>query len=282
MSASTATTPQKLTPEQKEAVEVFVSTLPHWRDYYVDQLPVTVFENNARFFTPAPLKKEFFPREPHWTWNRSNGTIVIDLYQQFRIRLAKFNSRRRKTAVQQQPSYKIWSYSVTVLQTNEEFSFIWCTKGKTRSHRDTTQKTEPQVPQKPKVEPQQVDKQEKPVPSEPKPISISSSTPSSQPTFTTGYSAPYQQPQQYSFAHHSAPQMQQNYSNAVQLQNQFSNLPPLSSYQQNYVPQVQQTVGYQEDTPTDSSSSSDISLADFKFLREFADPDIACQFGWDS
>merc|ERR1712137_1021245 len=131
---------QKLTPEQREAIEVFVSTLPVWRNYYVEQLPSTVFENNARYFTPIPLKKDNFPRESNWTWNRSNGSVVIDLYNQFRVKLSKYNSRQRKNSTQQQPSYKIWSYSVTVLQTKEHFAFIWCTKGKTRASRTTRPK----------------------------------------------------------------------------------------------------------------------------------------------
>lgn len=127
----------KLTPEQREAIEVFMSALPHWRELYVEQLPTSVFKNDSKFFAPTTLKKEFFPREAHWTWNKSNGTIIIDLQQQFRIRLAKYNSRRRKAMQTPQiPSYKIWSYSVTVLATGEEFSFIWCTKGKTRCARE--------------------------------------------------------------------------------------------------------------------------------------------------
>merc|ERR1712137_877068 len=89
-------------------------------------------ENNSYYFTPTSLKKDSFPRESHWTWNRSNGTIVVDVFKKFRISLAKFNSRRTKPNLPQ-PSYKIWSYSVTVLQTNEEFTFIWCTKGKNRN-----------------------------------------------------------------------------------------------------------------------------------------------------
>lgn len=126
----------KLSPEQKEALNIFLESLPKWKEFYVDQLPSKIFEDNSRYFTSAPIKKESFPREPHWTWNRSNGTISIDLLQQFRIRLAKFNSRKRRQAIQQQPSYKIWSYAVTVLDTNEEFSFIWCTKGKPRCQRE--------------------------------------------------------------------------------------------------------------------------------------------------
>ena len=113
---------------------MLVSCLPQWRSLSTTSPPSTTFEDNTCYFTAAPLKKASLPRDPTCSWNRSNGTVVLEVQKRFRVHLSKFNSRRKKNSPNQS-SHKIWTFAVTLIETGEEFAFVWCTNGKPRASR---------------------------------------------------------------------------------------------------------------------------------------------------
>ena len=122
---------QKLTREQKNAIQVYLSY-----EYSLDQLlPFTemlhkdsrLLPTNFVAFSYLPIQKSSIPKENSWSWNQSNVKITTAINEYTTLTLKKVSPRKLAGGSGCNPSFKIWLYEI--IKNNNKLYFIWCEKG---------------------------------------------------------------------------------------------------------------------------------------------------------
>lgn len=120
--------PSQLTPEYERALQVFTDSLASWEKCYTTSpINIPIVTDYKQFYT-APIRKQHLLSCRSWYWNQSNSKANVVIMNQFEVKICKFNSRRA-TPSDKAPSYKLWSFESTVLETKEKFYFVWCERG---------------------------------------------------------------------------------------------------------------------------------------------------------
>ena len=116
------------TPEQDNAFEVLKNNIQKFPELHVDRLPDRMVETNYMAFCTHCIYKEHLPRESWWHWNQSNSKVERN-FNNTKVILQKFNTRKKSSNDPRKISFKLWLYSIYNGEGQHVASFIWCERG---------------------------------------------------------------------------------------------------------------------------------------------------------
>lgn len=143
---SFSASPQSLTPEQDQAMEIVLNKLNQLESAYFggeqsQEPPVLepssftkMYKTGEFFFSKVSFNKDnlWRPNTKSWMWNQSSPKISWLLQtcgkNIFQIKAQKMNPRKFKNAPKA-PSYKIWVYLIEKPGAGQAFYALWCEKG---------------------------------------------------------------------------------------------------------------------------------------------------------
>ena len=127
----------QLNPEQKRAVDAFTASLRRKELLTIHKPTSSSYCINQRNFFSGHISTRSIPNENGWFWNVTHSTTQLCL-EEFHLELAFKKVIPRKSVKPehvnvQTPKYKLWLFHVTSKlphPDDEEFSFLWCERGK--------------------------------------------------------------------------------------------------------------------------------------------------------
>lgn len=116
-------------PEQERAFTVLKTSISNYRDMTVDYLPSKLLETDYKAFCKKSILKEALPHDFWWVWNQSNGKTERWLNDKIKVKIQKFNPRKKAGYKERNTPYKLWVFNMENAAGEFLISFIWCEKG---------------------------------------------------------------------------------------------------------------------------------------------------------